>query len=105
MLCASAVGSWIDHASSRLPPLLITISSNHGAIVVSYLCWLIWPSLAGYDGEERDISPQTPFSSLSSGVLFGIILMCDVIHELGATGNQLSLQRDWIPVLVGPGMC
>lgn len=104
MLCASAVGSWIDRAPSRLRPLLVTISSNHGAIVASYLCWLAWPLIAGYEGDDDDSGSQTPFSSLSTGSLFGLILVMDVVHDLGATGNLLSLQRDWVPALVGPGM-
>lgn len=99
MLCASTAGSWIDRAPSRLPPLLITISSNHGAIVASYLCWLIWPLMAGY--QTDDSTHQTPFSKLSKGFLFGFILLLDVIHDLSAIGNRLSVERDWVPVLVG----
>lgn len=105
MLCASAVGSWIDRAPSRLPPLLVTISCNHGAIVASYLCWLLWPLIAGYGGDDADTTAlQTPFSSLSKGFLFGFILLLDVIHDLSAIGNRLSVERDWVPVLVGSGM-
>ena len=102
MLGASAVGSWIDRAPSRLPPLLLTVSSNHGAIVAAYLCWLIWPLMAGYEAD--DSTNKTPFSSLSKGFLFGFILLIDVIHDLSAIGNRLSVERDWVPVLVGPIM-
>lgn len=103
MLFASAVGSWIDRAPTRLRPLLISICSNHGAIVGSYLCWFLWPLIAGYEGNDGDAGSQTPFSNLSEGFLFGFILLMDIVHELGATGNMLSLQRDWVPALVGPG--
>ncbi|KUJ06489.1 uncharacterized protein LY89DRAFT_692462 [Mollisia scopiformis] len=45
---------------------------------------------------------SSPFSSLSTGCLYGLILLLDVIHDLSAIGNRLSLERDWVPVLVGP---
>lgn len=99
MLCASAVGSYIDRAPSRLPPLLVTVSFNHGAIVASYICWIVWPILVGY---EANNAGQTPFSNLSKGFLFGLILLLDVIQDLSAIGNRLSVERDWVPVLVGP---
>ena len=102
MLCASAVGNWIDRSSTRLPPMLISISSNHGAIVASYLCWLLWPVMVG-NRVDGDTPSRTPFSSLPEGFLFGCFLLMDVVHDLGATANMLSLQRDWVPVLVGPG--
>jgi iron-regulated transporter 1 len=100
LVCASAVGSWIDRAPTRLPPLLITISSNHGAVIAGYLCWLIWPLMAGYEGDST-AQTQTPFSSLSKGFLFGFILLLDVLQHLSALGNKLSVERDWVPVLVG----
>jgi iron-regulated transporter 1 len=56
--------------------------------------------MAGYAAD--DSTPQSPFSSLSRGFLFGFILLLDVIQDLGAIGNRLSVERDWVPVLVGP---
>lgn len=102
MLCSSAVGSWIDRSPSRLRALLISILSSHGAIVASYLCWLLWPLVVGYESND-DPGSQPPFSSFSKGFMFGVILLMDVIHDLGATGNLLSIQREWVPALVGPG--
>jgi iron-regulated transporter 1 len=101
MFCASIVGSWIDRAPSRLPPLLISILSNHGAIVAAYICWLIWLIMAG---TETDNTPhaQNPFSSSAKGFQFGLILVLDAIQHLSATGNKLSLERDWVPALVEP---
>ncbi|KAE8442332.1 hypothetical protein EG329_003465 [Mollisiaceae sp. DMI_Dod_QoI] len=101
MLCASAVGNWIDRSPSRLPTLLITITLNHAAIVASYCCWLYWPVVAGY-GDEVAGETTSPFSSLSKGVLYGFILFLDVVHDLSAIANRLSLERDWVPILVGP---
>lgn len=96
MLFSSAVGNWIDRSPSRLPTLLTTICFNHAAVVASYICWLSWPVPA--DGNAHS---ESPFSSFEKGILFGIILLLDIIHDLGAIGNRLSLERDWVPVLVG----
>ncbi|KAF4628702.1 hypothetical protein G7Y89_g9454 [Cudoniella acicularis] len=97
LICSSAVGSWIDRSPSRLRTLLITICLNHGAMVLVYLCWLSWPF-----NSSTSIVPETPFSDLSKGFLFGLILFLDIIHDLSAIGNRLSVERDWVPVLVGP---
>jgi len=97
ILCASAVGSWIDRSPTRLPPLLLSISFNHAAIVSGYLCWLFWPFLTINEQED-----PSPFSNLNKGFLFGLILFLDAIQEISHNAARLSLEQDWIPVLVGP---
>ena len=96
LLFSSAVGNRIDRSPSRLRTLLITICFNHAAVVVSYICWLSFPVPA-----EGTTDAGSPFSSFHKGILFGIILLLDMIHDLGAIGNRLTLERDWVPVLVG----
>jgi len=96
LLFSSAVGNWIDRSQSRLRTLLTTICFNHAAVVVSYICWLSMP----VPGEGTTHS-ESPFSNFQKGIVFGIILLLDIIHDLGAIGNRLSLERDWVPVLVG----
>jgi solute carrier family 40 (iron-regulated transporter), member 1 len=67
-------------------------------MVASYLCWLSWPA----NPDETTQAQRTPFSDLSKGMLFGGIMFLDVIHDLSAIGYRLCLERDWVPVLVGP---
>lgn len=50
---------------------------------------MLWPAVVRDD------------STLVRNTLFGVILLFDVVQVLSATGNSLSLSRDWIPVLVG----
>lgn len=76
---------------------MITICFNHAAVVISYICWLSFPVPA-----EGATHTESPFSNFQKGILFGIILLLDMIHDLSAIGNRLSLERDWVPVLVGP---
>jgi iron-regulated transporter 1 len=98
VLCSSLVGSWIDRAPSRLPPLITTIFANHGAISAAYLCWLFWHAVLGQQTGETQSSTTTP----PQACLFGFILLLDVVQELSAIGNRLSLERDWVPTLVDP---
>jgi hypothetical protein len=60
--------------------------------------------IVGYQGDDGSSTPQTPVNGISRGILFGIILLLDAIEDLSAAGNLLSLQRDWVPILVGPGI-
>jgi iron-regulated transporter 1 len=55
-------------------------------------------------GTETDNTShaQNPFSSSAKGFQFGLILVLDAIQHLSATGNKLSLERDWVPALVEP---
>jgi iron-regulated transporter 1 len=43
-----------------------------------------------------------PFSNFQKGTLYGLILLLDVVHDLSNIANKLSVERDWVPVLVGP---
>jgi hypothetical protein len=70
MLCASAVGSGIDIANSRVPNLLIAITLDQGATVAANLCWLVWQLLADYEGDNTVASTWTLFKAF----LFGIFL-------------------------------
>ncbi|CAL3967679.1 unnamed protein product [Diplocarpon coronariae] len=85
---SSSVGAWIDRSSNQATPFLTSVCVNHGAIVLAYLAWMFWPALVD-DG-----------SASTRNVLFGAIIVLDVIQNLSATANSLSLGRDWIPSLV-----
>ncbi|KAJ5041278.1 uncharacterized protein L3040_005826 [Drepanopeziza brunnea f. sp. 'multigermtubi'] len=87
ILFASSVGSWIDKSNNRTTPLRISIIVNHGAIVLTYVAWILWPAVADHD------------STFARNILFVAILVLDILQVLSATGNSLSLSRDCIPVL------
>ncbi|KAK0114335.1 hypothetical protein ONS95_013827 [Cadophora gregata] len=89
ILFASSVGSWIDKLPDRTRPLYISIMVNHTSIITIYLAWILWPTIIGDDSR-----------SLKNG-FFGLIVLLDVVQVLSATGNNLSISRDWIPVLIG----
>ena len=111
---ASAVGSWIDHAPSRLWILRVTISAQRISIVIAYVFWLF---LANddkaavrrrntiYDHVETrgDTLLQRSFDWTPSGhmknILFAIILILGVVEHLSDIANRISLDRDWLPIL------
>ena len=96
---ASVIGNWIDCSKSRVPPLLTSVYLSHGAVTLSYIAWLLWPVLLTGYGEE---TPDAQAWNLSKALLFGFIISMDIIHDLSAIANRVSLERDWLPVLVGP---
>lgn len=102
MLFSSAVGNWIDRSQSRLRPMLTSIYLSHGAIILSYLAWLLWPIVPsdGYADEESE--PHVTAWTASKVLLFGLIVTLDVVHDISSICNRVSLERDWVPVLVGP---
>lgn len=99
---SSAVGNWIDRSQSRVRPLLTSVYLSHGAITLAYLVWLLWPIVPS-DGYADDKSePHVTAWNLSKMILFGLIVFLDIIHDMSAIANRVSLERDWVPVLVGP---
>ncbi|RDW78280.1 hypothetical protein BP5796_06132 [Coleophoma crateriformis] len=94
ILCAPAIGSWIDKAPKRLRPQLLTIIVNNCSSLAMYLCWMSWPV-------PSDGTKPTDWSS-SRIILFSIFLVLDVIRDLSSMANVLSMDRDWVPALVEP---
>jgi iron-regulated transporter 1 len=98
MLCASAIGNWVDRSPARLSSLLLTIGVNHAAIMASYICWLYWPVVAGY-ADEANPNSTGPFSNLTKGFLYGFILLLDIIHDLSRLANRLSVEVRFMSVI------
>jgi iron-regulated transporter 1 len=75
---------------------------SHGAITLSYLAWLLWPIVPsdGY-GDEKSESHVTAWN-VPKAFLFGLIVLLDITHDMSAIANRVSLERDWVPLLVGP---
>jgi iron-regulated transporter 1 len=82
--------------------MLTSIYLSHGAITLSYLVWLLWPIVPsdGYADEESE--PHVTAWTVSKVLLFSVIVLLDVVHDMSSIANRVSLERDWVPVLVGP---
>ena len=102
LLFSSAVGNWIDRSQSRLRPLLTSVYLSHGAITLSYLAWLLWPIVpSDRYGDEKSEAHVTAWN-VPKALLFGLIVLLDIAHDMSVIANRVSLERDWVPVLVGP---
>lgn len=102
MLFSSAIGNWIDRSQSRLKPLLTSVYLSHSAIALSYLVWLLWPIIPSDGYGDEDSEPKVSALNAPKALLFSVIILLDVIHDMSSIANRISLERDWVPVLVGP---
>lgn len=83
-MSSSYLGRWVDRASTRLRPLLLTIFANRISLVVCCVLWLLLFSAS--QGAVRK-------------ALFAIILLLGMIEKASRMTNILSMERDWVPVL------
>ncbi|KXJ91986.1 hypothetical protein Micbo1qcDRAFT_58857 [Microdochium bolleyi] len=107
---SSSIGNWVDRSPSRLRTLLTTIVCNRGSVVVGSLFWMLILSqrdlLLGEDAGSHDAknSDQDLFFSLpTNGTLkaigFALAICCGIAERLSASGNLLSMERDWVPTV------
>jgi solute carrier family 40 (iron-regulated transporter), member 1 len=96
---SSMVGRWVDQNPNRLKTLLSTISTNRLAVIGASVLWFF--VVEPLDGHPKgpEFGPslgELPSKALSKGAMFGLILIIGVFENLSASGNMLSMERDWI---------
>ncbi|KAH6678385.1 hypothetical protein B0J14DRAFT_650605 [Halenospora varia] len=100
---ASSVGRWVDRAPDRLKTLSRTILVNRIAVIGASVLWffIVEPEQA-QDGlpVPRDIGIEK--SLLIKGALFTLILLLGVFETLSASGNMLSMERDFVVTAADP---
>ena len=111
---ASSLGRWVDDAPGRLRTLLATIAVNRVVVIAACLCWAA--ILAMGDGRDHDDLNQPAADSSvrsSSGKrsltmhhqwkdeIFLLILALGILDRLSRLANLISVERDWVPTIVG----
>ncbi|PMD17489.1 hypothetical protein NA56DRAFT_605825 [Hyaloscypha hepaticicola] len=101
---SSMVGRWVDQNPNRLKTLLSTISVNRIAVIGASVLWyfIVEPlnSLSGASlAPSPDGSGTTP---ILKGGVFGLILLLGILENLSASGNMLSMERDWVVTAASP---
>lgn len=100
---SSSVGRWVDQSPHRLKTLLSTISQNRFAVISASTFWAL---LFKYDRIFSGILQGEIFglttASIGKALLFGIILMLGILENLSASGNMLSMERDWVVAAAAP---
>ncbi|KAE9376928.1 hypothetical protein N431DRAFT_401495 [Stipitochalara longipes BDJ] len=96
---SSMVGRWVDQNPNRLKTLLRTISANRLAVIGASVLWFfVVKPLNGYP-KRVTFEPslgELPSRLILKGAMFGLILILGILENLSASGNMLSMERDWI---------
>jgi iron-regulated transporter 1 len=100
---SSSVGRWVDNAPDRLKTLLTTVTINRIAVICASVLWvfIVVPNGAGGEGHGSEIS-DVAFDEIVKVGLFVLILGLGVLEGLSASGNTLSMERDWVMTAAGP---
>jgi iron-regulated transporter 1 len=93
------VGRWVDQNPNRLKTLLSTISANRLAVIGASILWFfVVEPLNGIPPGAmfRPSLGELPSRLVMKGAMFGLILLLGILQNLSASGNMLSMERDWI---------
>lgn len=103
---SSAVGRWVDQAPNRLRTLVSTITINRISVIGASAIWFFivepistkpneWvlsiPSISGIQG-----------AAVMKAAMFVLILLLGILENLSASGNMLSMERDWVVAASSP---
>ncbi|KAG4432221.1 hypothetical protein IFR05_012302, partial [Cadophora sp. M221] len=102
---SSMVGRWVDQNPNRLQTLLSTISANRFTVISASILWFFIvtpntssPSLTPSNAETTG----NPTHYLLKGGVFTLILLFGILEALSASGNMLSMERDWVITAASP---
>lgn len=102
---SSMVGRWVDQSANRLKTLLSTISVNRCAVIGASILWyFIVEPLNGLP-EGANLAPsflESNTTPMLKGTMFGLILVLGILENLSASGNMLSMERDWVVTVASP---
>ncbi|KAK7757786.1 hypothetical protein SLS62_000164 [Diatrype stigma] len=108
ILFSSSIGRWVDRSPNRLRTLLSTIVCNRGSVVVGSFFWLLILS-------QEDVLPPPHPTEESGGAVFSLpsnravkavgfalAVGCGIVERLSASGNLISMERDWVVTVAAP---
>lgn len=96
---SSMVGRWVDQNPNRLKTLLSTISVNRFAVIGASVLWFFIVEPLNGLPEGATLEPflgELPTIPLLKEAMFGFILLLGILENLSASGNMLSMERDWV---------
>ncbi len=99
------VGRWVDQNPNRLKTLLSTISVNRFAVIGASVLWyfIVEPLNGLPEGANLAPSPvESKTTPMLKGPIFGFILVLGILETLSASGNMLSMERDWVVTAASP---
>lgn len=102
---SSMVGRWVDQNPNRLKTLLGTISANRFAVISASILWFF---IVAANSSPPSLTPSNyetigiPTHPLFKGGIFTLILLLGILECLSASGNMLSMERDWVITAASP---
>jgi iron-regulated transporter 1 len=105
---SSSVGRWVDRSPDRLKTLMSSITLNRLTVITCCTIWIFIvqpspnPSPSSSDNVGQFPSLPSTFSGLTRHVLFATILLLGIGENLSASGNMMSMERDWVVVAAAP---
>ncbi|KAG0649553.1 Iron-regulated transporter 1 [Hyphodiscus hymeniophilus] len=100
---SSAVGRWVDQNPNRLKTLLSTITVNRSSVIAASAMWFfVVGSNTGNNQNQATGPGSTVNEGLLNGSLFALILLLGILENLSASGNMLSMERDWVVAASSP---
>lgn len=102
------MGRWVDHAPDRLKTLLSTISLNRISVIGASVIWFFIVEPGTGDSNEEMLKLRLrqitgiQGAVILKGALFALILLLGILENLSASGNMLSMERDWVVVASAP---
>ncbi|KAL7628232.1 hypothetical protein AAE478_002431 [Parahypoxylon ruwenzoriense] len=100
ILFSSSVGRWVERSPNRLRTLLSTIICNRGSVILGSLFWILILSQEDLVGPEPAfVLPRNVFLK---GAGFAVAVTFGIIERLSASGNLISMERDWVVTVAAP---
>jgi len=112
LLLSSTVGAAIDKSTTRLKPLLLSITLNRASILLACVGWYVLLDVLK-PGTESGASSTIPVddnaeSSITGHgsptrpirlYLFATVVLISIVEKLSGVANMLAMERDWVPAL------
>ncbi|KAI1132489.1 Ferroportin1-domain-containing protein [Nemania abortiva] len=103
---SSSVGHWVERSPNRLRTLLSTICCNRGSVILGSIFWLLILSQENLLSGDTPVAAPSRFTLPRNDVLkafvFAIAIAFGIIERLSASGNLISMERDWVVTVAGP---
>ncbi|KAI0549062.1 Ferroportin1-domain-containing protein [Xylaria curta] len=103
---SSSVGHWVERSPSRLRTLISTICCNRASVILGSFFWLLILSQENLLISEPPATTPPRFALPRNDVLknfvFAVAVVFGIIERLSASGNLISMERDWVVTVAGP---
>ncbi|KAI1272725.1 Ferroportin1-domain-containing protein [Xylaria sp. FL0933] len=106
ILLSSSVGHWVERSPDRLRTLISTICCNRVSVILGSFVWLLILSQENLLINDAPAATPPHFAlprnDTLKGVTFAVAIAFGIVERLSASGNLISMERDWVVTVAGP---